>query len=116
MDLDLAPRYVDFRDECRTWLQEHHPGRIASMDTAVGFEEHREWERVLFDGGWSVTSLPSISSAPRLMSSRPPIMRSSVDLPQPDGPTKTTNSPSLICRSTPLITCASPYHFSTALR
>ena len=27
------------------------------------------------------------------MSSRPAIMRSSVDLPQPDGPTKTTNSP-----------------------
>ena len=28
-------------------------------------------------------------------------MRSSVDLPQPDGPTKTTNSPCLISRSMP---------------
>ena len=59
MDLELAPRYVDFRDECRTWLAEHHPGRIASMDTPDGFEEHRQWERVLFDGGWSVPAWPT---------------------------------------------------------
>ena len=59
MDLELSPRYVDFRDECRTWLAEHHPGRIASMDTPDGFEEHRQWERVLFDGGWSVPAWPS---------------------------------------------------------
>ena len=51
MDLDLSPQYVAFRDECRQWLADNHPGRIASMDTAVGFEEHREWEKVLFDGG-----------------------------------------------------------------
>ena len=59
MDLDLSPRHIDFRDECRTWLAEHHPGRIASMDTPEGFEEHREWERVLFDAGWSVPAWPA---------------------------------------------------------
>ncbi|MEM8706042.1 MAG: acyl-CoA dehydrogenase family protein [Actinomycetota bacterium] len=59
MDLELSPRYVDFRDECRQWLADNHPGRIASMDTAVGFEEHREWEQVLFDAGWSVPAWPS---------------------------------------------------------
>ena len=59
MDLELTPRYVEFRDECRTWLAEHHPGRIASMDTPDGFEEHRKWERVLFNGGWSVPAWPS---------------------------------------------------------
>ena len=59
MDLELAPRYIDFRDECRTWLAEHHPGSIKSMDTPDGFEEHRAWERVLFDGGWSVPAWPS---------------------------------------------------------
>ena len=59
MDLELAPRYVDFRDEARTWLQENHPGSIKSMDTADGFEEHRHWEKVLFDGGWSVPAWPS---------------------------------------------------------
>jgi len=59
MDLNLPPRHIDFRDECRTWLAEHHPGRIASMDTPEGFEEHREWERVLFDAGWSVPAWPA---------------------------------------------------------
>ena len=44
MDLNLAPHYVAFRDQCRQWLSDNHPGRIASMDTAVGFEEHRAWE------------------------------------------------------------------------
>ena len=60
MDLDLAPQYVAFRDECRQWLSDNHPGRIASMDTAVGFEEHRAWEKVLFDAGWSVPAWPSV--------------------------------------------------------
>src|SRR3954452_16267373 len=32
--------------------------------------------------------------SPEVMSSRPTIMRSSVDLPQPDGPTRIMNSPS----------------------
>ena len=59
MDLELAPRHVAFRDECRTWLAENHPGPIASMDTPDGFEEHRAWERVLFDGGWSVPAWPA---------------------------------------------------------
>lgn len=59
MDLDLSPRHIDFRDECRTWLAEHHPGRIASMDTPEGFEQHREWERVLYDAGWSVPAWPA---------------------------------------------------------
>ena len=35
-------------------------------------------------------------------------MRSSVDLPQPEGPTKTTNSPFSIARSTPLMTLTLP--------
>jgi len=39
---------------------------------------------------------------------KPGIMRSKVDLPQPDGPTKTTNSPWAMSRSTPLITGTSP--------
>jgi len=59
MDLELSPRHVAFRDECRTWLAEHHPGSIKSMDTPDGFEEHRAWERVLFAGGWSVPAWPA---------------------------------------------------------
>jgi hypothetical protein len=39
--------------------------------------------------------------APPLLSSRPAIMRSVVDFPQPEGPTSTTNSPSATWRSMP---------------
>jgi hypothetical protein len=51
-------------------------------------------------GGSSLTHTPPIKSSPELISSRPAIIRSTVDLPQPDGPTSTTNSRSVICRST----------------
>src|SRR5215469_4853452 len=44
------------------------------------------------------TTFPPIFSSPELMSSRPAIMFSAVDLPQPDGPTKTMNSPSAMLR------------------
>src|SRR5450830_1169584 len=40
----------------------------------------------------------SIAISPPLISSSPHNMRSKVDLPQPEGPTSTTNSPSLISR------------------
>src|SRR5450759_213141 len=49
----------------------------------------------------SLQCLPPIKSSPEVMSSSPAIARSRVDFPQPDGPTKTTNSPSLISRSMP---------------
>src|SRR5690625_2577131 len=41
-------------------------------------------------------------SSPSVMSSRPTIIRSSVDFPQPEGPTRITNSPSAMSRLTPL--------------
>src|SRR5215475_5369251 len=44
-------------------------------------------------GGSSVTSRWPIEIEPAVTSSRPAIMRRSVDLPQPDGPTRTRNSP-----------------------
>jgi len=59
IDLTLTPRYQEFRDECRRWLADHKPASpIASMDTPEGFEQHREWERLLFDNGWSVPAWP----------------------------------------------------------
>src|SRR3712207_4289105 len=45
-------------------------------------------------GGSSFTRLLPIRISPPLTVSRPAMMRSKVDLPQPEGPTKTTNSPS----------------------
>jgi hypothetical protein len=43
---------------------------------------------------------PPMSMSPEVMSSRPTIMRSSVDFPQPDGPTRIMNSPSAMSRLT----------------
>ena len=59
-------------------------------------------------GGTLLTLSPSISTSPELASSSPAMMRSKVDLPQPDGPTKTTNSPSLTSRSMPFSTSTLP--------
>ena len=55
-------------------------------------------------GGTSLTTVSSIRISPEVMASRPAIMRRVVVLPQPDGPTKTTNSLSWICRSTSFTT------------
>ena len=41
-----------------------------------------------------------MSMSPEVMSSSPTIMRSSVDFPQPDGPTRIMNSPSAMSRLT----------------
>ena len=46
-----------------------------------------------------VTGSPSTRISPVDGGSRPAIIFSSVDLPQPDGPTTTTNSPSLMWKS-----------------
>ena len=46
-----------------------------------------------------VTFSPSTRTSPDVGGSRPEISLSSVDLPQPDGPTTTKNSPSLMWKS-----------------
>src|SRR3954451_17591522 len=51
-------------------------------------------------GASIVTSRPPIRMRPDVTSSRPASMRRSVVFPQPDGPTRTRNSPSAISRST----------------
>src|SRR6266404_6751110 len=52
-------------------------------------------------GATSVTSWSPMTTAPSVTSSRPPMQRRSVVFPQPDGPTRTMNSPSSIVMSTP---------------
>src|ERR1700752_3391448 len=59
-------------------------------------------------GGVVSTMRSSMRTCPELCSSSPAMMRRSVDFPQPDGPTKTTNSPSATSRSTPLMTSTLP--------
>ena len=67
-------------------------------------------------GRTSLARWPSMRNSPPSMPSSPAIMRSSVDLPQPDGPTKTMNSPSCTSRSTPRMTSTSPKALRTPCR
>ena len=60
------------------------------------------------------TTRPPIAISPPLMFSRPASIRSSVDLPQPDGPTRTTNWPSSIATLTPCNTLVLPNVFRTS--
>src|SRR5688500_15136151 len=59
-------------------------------------------------GGILLTTVPPMLTVPSPISSRPAIIRSSVDLPQPEGPTSTQNSPSAMAMSTPRMTCVEP--------
>src|SRR5689334_19490810 len=65
-------------------------------------------------GGRLFTTRSPIRISPAVIFSRPAIIRSKVDLPQPDGPTRTTNSPSLIPMSTPWMTLVAPKAFFTS--
>lgn len=59
MDLDYDEATCAFRDEVRTFLAAStalFPTK--SYDTAEGFEQHRRWDRVLFDAGLSVITWP----------------------------------------------------------
>ena len=54
-------------------------------------------------GSSALTRRPPILISPSVTVSRPATMRSSVDLPQPEGPTMTMNAPSGTEVSTPWI-------------
>ena len=65
-------------------------------------------------GGRSLTTRSPIEKVPPVISSSPAIDRSAVDFPQPDGPTNTMNSPSLMSRLRSLMALTPPaYIFST---
>src|SRR5690606_7433396 len=65
------------------------------------------------DGVRWLTTWPSNNISPEVMSSSPEISRKRVDLPHPEGPTNTMNSPFLTSRSTPLITLTAPKDLRT---
>src|SRR5262245_6625400 len=65
-------------------------------------------------GGTRLTTRSPMRISPDVMFSSPAIMRSRVDLPHPDGPTSTTNSPSSMRTSTPWITSIAPKAFLTS--
>ncbi|MFD1815699.1 acyl-CoA dehydrogenase family protein [Rhodococcus gannanensis] len=60
MDLEFDDATVAFRDEVRAFLKENVPAEpLPHMDTAEGFEAHRQWERTLSDARLSVVSWPA---------------------------------------------------------
>src|SRR5256886_5019003 len=67
-------------------------------------------------GATSLTTRSPIAIRPLEISSSPAIIRRSVDLPQPEGPTSTQNSPSSTPMSTPCTTSVEPKLLRTALR
>ena len=65
------------------------------------------------DGGRPVMSRPPCRMRPPVAGSSPAIARSSVVLPQPDGPRKETNSPAATARLTPPSASKLPKRFDT---
>lgn len=60
MNLDLDESAVAFQQEVRDFLASNMPAApLPSMDTAAGFEAHREWEHTLADARFSVVSWPA---------------------------------------------------------
>lgn len=58
MDLDVPEDDRAFRQEIRAWLTANAPATMPVLDTAEGFEAHRQWERKLFDAHLSAVSWP----------------------------------------------------------
>src|SRR6202048_2967172 len=59
MDLDFDEQTEEFRAEVRQFLTANRDSSpTKSYDTADGFEQHRLWDRVLFDAGLSVITWP----------------------------------------------------------
>ena len=59
MDLNFDDATCEFRNEVRDFLASNTSSfPTKSYDTAEGFDQHRHWDRVLFDAGLSVITWP----------------------------------------------------------
>ncbi len=59
MDLTFTPKEESFRKQARSWLEANVPPEpLPSLDTAEGFERHREWEGRLNAAGWAMVPWP----------------------------------------------------------
>ena len=120
---ELARPAVEQRLDAGSWRRcarrpRSRPRRppVAQAERQVVVHAHVLIERVVLEhhGDVAVFRLQVVDDAvadgdvPPVMSSSPAIMRSVVDLPQPDGPTSTTNSWSAICRLKSLTATTAP--------
>ena len=86
------------------------PNATFSAAVIVGKSEYA-WNTIPVSrrlAGTSVTSRPSISTRPSVGRSNPASSRSAVVLPQPDGPSRASNSPGSSARSSPASACVAP--------
>ena len=59
MHLQYSPEQQQFRQQVRDWLAANVPKHtLPSLDTAEGFELHRQWERTLKSGDWGMITWP----------------------------------------------------------
>jgi len=58
MDLTLSAEDERFRDEARTWLEEHIPRESAPRDGKALREFDTAWQAVQYEGGWAGISWP----------------------------------------------------------
>jgi alkylation response protein AidB-like acyl-CoA dehydrogenase len=60
MNFAYTPKQQAFRAEVRAWLADNTPTKpLAHFDaTREGFEAHRQWERTLNSGNWSMVTWP----------------------------------------------------------
>jgi alkylation response protein AidB-like acyl-CoA dehydrogenase len=58
VDLTYSDAEQAFRAEAREWLEANVPTGLASGDTAEGFAQHLEWEKLLHEARWAVVSWP----------------------------------------------------------
>jgi alkylation response protein AidB-like acyl-CoA dehydrogenase len=57
MDLSLSPAELQFRDQVRAWIADHHPGaEPEGMENVIDFR--LRWQRTLFDAGYVGISWP----------------------------------------------------------
>src|SRR5438067_13712993 len=59
MDLTYTPAQAEFRASLRAWLASNVPHDLATPGAREGFEQHRAWERRLFDAEYAGLSWAS---------------------------------------------------------
>src|SRR5688572_24608307 len=59
IELTYTAEQRAFRDEVRAWMAAHVPRTpLATLEGAVGFEQHRAWERTLASGNFGMITWP----------------------------------------------------------
>jgi hypothetical protein len=59
IQLRCTPDESAFRAQVRAWMREHVPREpLQTLEGEVGFFQHREWERTLARGNWSMITWP----------------------------------------------------------